>query len=132
MTSDRHTDIQTDRQTYILPLVVLSAALQQKRGVLIFFFFWLYKFVNGDRPIGRPIFHKFEIFWNWPPKISIIQSPCWTESAAPIKSKDNFINLYSKTFFILNFEKIFIFMIKYTKIMILQRSLSVLSSGGCF
>ena len=31
MTSDRHTDIQTDRQPYILPLVVLSAALQQKR-----------------------------------------------------------------------------------------------------
>ena len=28
MTSDRQTDIQT----YILPLVVLSAALQQKRG----------------------------------------------------------------------------------------------------
>ena len=33
MTSDRHTDIQTDRQTYILPLVVLSAALQQKSTI---------------------------------------------------------------------------------------------------
>ena len=35
MTSDRHTDIQTDRQTYILPLVVLSAALQQKIGDIL-------------------------------------------------------------------------------------------------
>ena len=37
MTSDIQTDRQTYRQTYILPLVVLSAALQQKKQGLAYF-----------------------------------------------------------------------------------------------